>query len=78
MNNCTKITPDNLRDIVLNFEELEEWLKENYPCLLPQYYEEKPYVVQPELHSACLPDDSRSTKRYDKLREQFQAVNVTP
>jgi len=53
MVNCTKITSDNLRDVVSNYEEIEEWLRVNFPCLLPQYYEEKPYVVQPKVQLPC-------------------------
>jgi len=54
MVNCTKITSDNLRDVVSNYEEIEEWLRVNFPCLLPQYYEEKPYVVQPKVQLPCV------------------------
>jgi len=50
--NCTKVTSDNLRNVVINYEETEQWLRTNYPCLLPQYHEAKPGVVQPRVDFA--------------------------
>jgi len=72
LGNCTKITSDNLRDVVNNYEEIEEWLREHYPCLLPQLHEEKPYVVQPDLHSLCLKFNlGESYKRWGNILEKI-------
>jgi len=51
--NCTKITPDDLRQYIANYEELESWIKATYPCLSPQFYEHSPGKVQPSVSILC-------------------------
>jgi len=50
---CYKNTPDDLREVVANYEELESWIKSEYSCLLTQFYETKPNIVQPDVHVVC-------------------------
>jgi len=51
--NCTKITSDDLRQVIANYEELESWIKSTYPCLSPQFYERSPGKVQPSVSILC-------------------------
>lgn len=51
--NCTKTTPDDLRGVIANYEEIESLIKSNYICLLSQFYETRPGKVQPTVDSVC-------------------------
>jgi hypothetical protein len=51
--NCTKNTSDDLKKVILNFEEVEGYIKENLPCLLSHLRETKPDRVMPSIHSEC-------------------------
>ncbi|KAJ8605438.1 hypothetical protein CTAYLR_003320 [Chrysophaeum taylorii] len=53
----SKATPDDLRSVVSNFDELEAWLHRRAPCLLPHLRETRPGVVQPTpCYDDFLPD----------------------
>jgi len=51
--NCTKSTSDDLRKVILNYDEVETWIRVYYPCLLPQFYESRSGVVQPRAEDIC-------------------------
>jgi len=51
--NCTKITSDDLRLVLANYEELESWIKSTYPCLSTQFYDKMPGRVQPSVSILC-------------------------
>jgi len=51
--NCTKHTPDDLQAVISNYQEVEGWIKFKYPCLLPQFHETRPDVVQPDIEKIC-------------------------
>jgi len=51
--NCTKITSDDLRLVIANYEELESWIKSTYPCLSSQFYDRRPGRVQPSVSILC-------------------------
>jgi len=51
--NCTKQTSDDLQTVISNYEEVEAWIQLKYPCLLPQFYETRPEVVQPHIEKLC-------------------------
>jgi len=51
--NCSKNTSDDLRTVIGNYEEIETWIQEKYPCLLPEFYETRADVIQPSLHELC-------------------------
>jgi len=51
--NCTKITSDDLREVIANYEEIESWIKSEYPCLSTQFYEHRPSKVQSPLSILC-------------------------
>merc|ERR1719397_754871 len=50
---CTKVTSDDLRNVLVNYEEVHNWIKSNYPCLLPQFYETRPDINQPDIKLSC-------------------------
>lgn len=51
--NCTKNTSDDLRTVIENYEEVENLIKTNYSCLLPEFYETRADVIQPSLQTLC-------------------------
>jgi len=51
--NCTKITSDDLRLVIANYEELESWIQSSYPCLSPHFHENSPGKVQPSICILC-------------------------
>jgi len=51
--NCTKITSDDLRNAILNYNEVETYISTEYPCLLPHLQETNPGKVMHPLHSSC-------------------------
>lgn len=73
--NCTKITSDNLRNFVDNFEEIENWLETHHSCLLPQLYEQNANIVQPAVHSPCVTFNSPDTMgRYIKMKHMLNRI----
>ena len=50
---CSKTTPDDLREVVENYEEVESWIESNYPCLLHQLHETARDVVQKPVELSC-------------------------
>lgn len=52
-NNCSKNTSDDLRDVIVNYQEIEDLISEKYPCLLRQFYEKEPGVVHPDVNLSC-------------------------
>jgi len=50
---CSKSTPDDLREIVENYKEVESWIESNYPCLIHQFHETRPDVVQKPVELLC-------------------------
>jgi len=50
---CSKSTPDDLRESVKNYEEVESWIESNYPCLIHQFHETRPDVVQKPVEFLC-------------------------
>lgn len=51
--NCTKNTSDDLRRVILNFEEVESYIKAEFPCLLSHLREAKPDHVMPSISNEC-------------------------
>jgi hypothetical protein len=50
---CFKNTPDDLREILANYDEVESWIQTNYPCLLHQLHETGRDVVQKRVVDSC-------------------------
>jgi hypothetical protein len=51
--NCTKNTSDDLRKVILNFEEVESYIKAEFPCLMSHLRETKPDQVMPSISNEC-------------------------
>jgi len=50
---CSKTTPDDLREVLKNYEEVESWIESNYPCLLHQFHETRRDIVQKSVEHLC-------------------------
>merc|ERR1719193_2240256 len=53
LENCTKTTSDDLRNVIVNYEEIESYLKAEFPCLLLHLHETIPDAVMPSIHRTC-------------------------
>jgi len=49
--NCT--TSDDLRKAIINYEEVESFISENYPCLESYFHEVRPDQVMPAVDLTC-------------------------
>jgi len=52
-NNCSKATSDDLRNVILNYDEVESYLLTSFPCLLSHLRETNPGEVMPSAHMSC-------------------------
>ena len=72
--NCTKTTSDDLRDVIINYEEVKSFISEEYPCLLSHLLEVRPDQAMPEIGLTC-PSKLfvEGTKRFqNRQRESFK------
>jgi len=53
--NCTKITSDDLKNAILNYEEVESYISNQFPCLLSHLRETNPGRVMHSVHMSCSP-----------------------
>jgi len=67
--NCTKNTLDDLRMVVSNYQEVEAWIEQKYPCLLSQLHETIPNVVQSVVEKSC---GDLFTSRVGAILERYQ------
>jgi len=50
---CTKSTHDNLKEVILNYDEVESYISYKYPCLLSHLKETEPGKAMPSPHETC-------------------------
>jgi len=68
-NNCTKSTSDDLRNVLSNYEEVKSWISSNCPCLMRQFLETNPGVVQFPVEYYC---DDLFTDRVNRCIEYLK------
>jgi len=52
-NNCTKAASDDLRNVILNYDEVESYMLTKFPCLLSHLRETNPGEVMHSAHMSC-------------------------
>jgi len=53
--NCTKTTSDDLREVIVNYDEVQSFISEKYPCLVPHFLEIRPDQAMPQIGLTCPP-----------------------
>jgi len=53
--NCSKTTSDDLREVIVNYEEVQSFISKEYPCLLSHFHEVRPDQAMPQIGISCPP-----------------------
>jgi len=64
-NNCTKATSDDLRNVIINYDEVESYLLITFPCLLSHLRETNPGEVMHSAHMSC------ASSLFDPMGKEF-------
>jgi len=74
--NCTKTTSDDLREAIINYEEVESFISEKYPCLESHLHEVRPDHAMPNRGLNCLKRlFARGRRNFNKRMEEFFRKN---
>jgi len=73
--NCTKTTSDDLKSVILNYEDVESFISWKYPCLLPHLKETDPGKVMPSTEKSCPPSTFAGVERW--IDGRINSFNLT-
>jgi len=73
--NCSKNTNDDLRKVILNYDEVENYILAEFPCLVSHLRETRRDRVMPSIDSSCPPTSFSGQKRFIESKKKFFTLN---
>jgi len=73
--NCTKTTSDDLREAIINYEEVESYISHKYPCLESHFHEVRPDQAMPNIGLNCSKLFARGGRKFNERMYNFFRKN---
>jgi len=68
---CVKTTRDDLKEVIINYDEVESYISSTFPCLLSHLQETVPGRAMPSIRDTCassvFPDSKLTEKHFNDL-----------